>query len=169
MITVNQLRNPNPNYLQTWELGTDNTEGWTVFSYRIDTGIPLFHLPKPILINLMNISPQVKNHSQGLKVNRKVNHLIPPYKQTTPQEQKRFEKSRQLPIVPILQPTPEQLLQQNIEKIRQVVKPKPRTKSSTKSKTTTTQQPTTKPKRSKEDLKKQKEEMLDWLNNVKIQ
>ena len=71
----------------------------------------------------MNISPQVKNHSQGLKVNRKVNHLIPPYKQTTPQEQKRFEKSRQLPIVPILQPTPEQLLQQNIEKIRQVVKP----------------------------------------------
>ena len=117
----------------------------------------------------MNISPQVKNHSQGLKVNRKVNHLIPPYKQTTPQEQKRFEKSRQLPIVPILQPTPEQLLQQNIEKIRQVVKPKPRTKSSTQSKTTTTQQPTTKPKRSKEDLKKQKEEMLDWLNNVKIQ
>ena len=117
----------------------------------------------------MNISPQVKNHSQGLKVNRKVNHLIPPYNQTTPQEQQRFEKSRQLPIVPILQPTPEQLLQQNIEKIRQVVKPKPRTKSSTKSKTSTTQQPTTKPKRSKEDLKKQKEEMLDWLNNVKIQ
>ena len=117
----------------------------------------------------MNISPQVKNHSQGLKVNRKVNHLIPPYKQTTPQEQQRFEKSRQLPIVPILQPTPEQLLQQNIEKIRQVVKPKPITKSSTQSKTTTTQQPTTKPKRSKEDLKKQKEEMLDWLNNVKIQ
>jgi len=117
----------------------------------------------------MNISPQVKNHSEGLKVTRKVNHLVPPYKQTTPQEQQRFEKSRQLPIVPILQPTPEQLLQQNIEKIRQVVKPKPRTKSSTKSKTTTTQQPTTKPKRSKEDLKKQKEEMLDWLNNVKIQ
>jgi len=117
----------------------------------------------------MNISPQVKNHSQGLKVNRKVNHLIPPYKQTTPQEQQRFQKSRQLPVVPILQPTPEQLLQQNIEKIRQVVKPKPKTKSSTQSKTTTTQQPTTKPKRSKEDLKKQKEEMLDWLNNVKIQ
>ena len=117
----------------------------------------------------MNISPQVKNHSEGLKVTRRENHLIPPYKQTTPQEQKRFQKSRQLPIVPILQPTPEQLLQQNIEKIRQVVKPKPRTKSSTQSKTSTTQQPTTKPKRSKEDLKKQKEEMLDWLNNVKIQ
>ncbi len=119
----------------------------------------------------MNISPQVKNHSEGLKVTRRVNHLIPPYKQTTPQEQKRFEKSRQLPIVPILQPTPEQLLQQNIENIKQLVKtkPNPRTKSSTKSKTSTTQQPTTKPKRSKEDLKKQKEEMLDWLNNVKIQ
>ncbi len=114
----------------------------------------------------MNISPQVKNHSQGLKVNRKVNHLIPPYNQTTPQEQQRFEKSRQLPIVPILQPTPEQLLQQNIEKIRQVVKPKPITKSSTQSKTTTTQQPTTKPKRSKEDLKKQVQKEIEWLNSL---
>ena len=116
----------------------------------------------------MNISPQEKNHSQGLKVNRKVNHLVPPYKQTTPQEQQRFEKSRQLPIVPILQPTPEQLLQQNIEKIRQVVKPKPRTKSSTQSKTSTTQQPTTKPKRSKEDLKKQVKEQVEWLNSLEI-
>ena len=116
----------------------------------------------------MNISPQVKNHSEGLKVNRRVNHLIPPYKQTTPQEQQRFEKSRQLPIVPILQPTPEQLLQQNIEKIRQVVKPKPRTKSSTKSKTSTTQQPTTKPKRSKEHLKKQVKEQVEWLNSLEI-
>ena len=116
----------------------------------------------------MNISPQVKNHSQGLKVNRKVNHLIPPYNQTTPQEQQRFEKSRQLPIVPILQPTPEQLLQQNIENIKQLVKtkPKPRTQSSTKSKTSTTQQPTTKPKRSKEDLKKQVKEQVEWLNNL---
>ena len=114
----------------------------------------------------MNISPQVKNHSEGLKLNRKVNHLIPPYKQTTPQEQERFEKSRQLPIVPILQPTPEQLLQQNIEKIRQVVKPKPITKSSTQSKTTTTQQPTTKPKRSKEDLKKQVQKEIEWLNSL---
>ena len=114
----------------------------------------------------MNISPQVKNHSQGLKVNRKVNHLVLPYKQTTPQEQQRFEKSRQLPIVPILQPTPEQLLQQNIEKIRQVVKPKPRTKSSTQSKTSTTQQPTTKPKRSKEDLKKQVQKEIEWLNSL---
>ncbi len=111
----------------------------------------------------MNISPQVKNHSQGLKVNRKVNHLIPPYKQTTPQEQKRFEKSRQLPIVPILQPTPEQLLQQNIENIKQLVKtkPKPRTKSSTQSKPT-------KPIQPKRNLKKEKEEALEWLNNLRI-
>ncbi len=117
----------------------------------------------------MNISPQVKNHSEGLKVTRRENHLIPPYKQTTPQEQERFEKSRQLPIVPILQPTPEQLLQQNIEKIRQVVKPKPRTKSSTKSITTTTQQPTTTPKRSKEDLKKQVQKEIEWLNSLKFE
>ena len=123
----------------------------------------------------MNNQPQVRNHSEGLKVNRKVNHLIPPYKQTTPQEQQRFEKSRQLPIVPmsseaalILQPTPEQLLQQNIEKISQVVKPKPRTKSSTKSKTSTTQQPTTKPKRSKEDLKEQVQKQIEWLNSLEI-
>ena len=111
----------------------------------------------------MNISPQVKNHSQGLKVNRKVNHLIPPYKKTTPQEQQRFEKSRQLPIVPILQPTPEQLLQQNIEKIRQVVKtkPKPRTKSSTKSKPN-------KPIQPKRNLKKEKEAAIQWLNNLRI-
>ena len=116
----------------------------------------------------MNISPQLKNHSEGLKVTRRVNHLIPPYKQTTPQEQQRFEKSRQLPIVPILQPTPEQLLQQNIENIKQLVKtkPKPRTKSSTKSITTTTQQPTTKPKRSKEDLKKQVQKEIEWLNSL---
>ncbi|KZR73514.1 hypothetical protein [Prochlorococcus marinus] len=39
---------------------------------------------------------------------------------------------------------------------------KPRTISSTKSK------PTTTPKRSKLELKKQKQEMLDWLNNVRI-
>ena len=48
----------------------------------------------------------------------------------------------------------------------QVGKPKPRTISSAK--TTTTQQTTTTPKRSKLELKKQKEEMLDWLNNVRI-
>ena len=50
----------------------------------------------------------------------------------------------------------------------QVSKPSPRTISSTKSKPTTTQQPTTTPKRSKLELKKQKQEMLDWLNNVRI-
>ena len=72
----------------------------------------------------MNISPQVKNHSEGLKVNRRVNHLIPPYKQTTPQEQERFEKSRQLPILPILQPTPEQLLNQRVEQHKQSVRTK---------------------------------------------
>jgi len=117
-----------------------------------------------------------KLNGNRLKVNHDTSFVVPPYRKPTPEEQQRFEKSRQLSILPmsseaalILQPTPEQLLQQNIEKIRQVVKPKPKTKSSTQSKTTTTQQPTTKPKRSKEDLKKQKEEMLDWLNNVKIQ
>ena len=116
----------------------------------------------------MNISPQEKNHSEGLKVNRKVNHLIPPYKHTTQQEQQQYEKSRQLSILPILQPFPGELVQQNIQKINQVVKPKPkpRTKSSTKSKTTTTQQPTTTPKRTKEDLKKQVQKEIEWLNSL---
>ena len=117
-----------------------------------------------------------KTNGNRLKVNHDTSFVVPPYRKPTPEEQQRFEKSRQLSILPmssdaalILQPTPEQLLQQNIQKINQVVKPKPRTKSSTKSKTSTTQQPTTTPKRSKEDLKKQVQKEIEWLNNLKFE
>ena len=120
-----------------------------------------------------------KLNGNRLKVNHDTSFVVPPYRKTTPEEQQRFEKSRQLSIVPmsseaalILQPNPGELLQQNIQNINQVVKPKPkpkpRTKSSTKSKTTTTQQPTTTPKRSKEDLKKQVKEQVEWLNSLEI-
>ena len=118
-----------------------------------------------------------KLNGNRLKVNHDTSIVVPPYRKPTPEEQQRFEKSRQLSILPmssdaalILQPTPEQLLQQNIQKINQVVKPKPnpRTKSSTQSKTTTTQQPTTKPKRSKEDLKKEVQKQIEWLSSLEI-
>ena len=136
-------------------------------SYWIDTGIP-HSIHQTNTHNLMKSTTRRKNQSEGLKVNRRENHLIPPYKQTTQQEQQRYEQSRQLSILPILQPFPGELIQQNIQKINKVVKPKPkpRTKSSTKSKTTTTQQPTTTPKRSKEDLKKQVKEQVEWLNSL---
>ena len=60
----------------------------------------------------MKSTTRTKNQSEGLKVNRRENHLIPPYKQTTQQEQQQYEVSRQLSILPILQPTPQQLPQQ---------------------------------------------------------
>lgn len=117
-----------------------------------------------------------KLNGNRLKVNHDTSFVVPPYRKPTPEEQQRFEKSRQLSIVPmsreaalILNPYPGELLQQNIQKINQVVKPKPRTKSSTKSKTTTTQQPTTTPKRSKEDLKKQVQKEIEWLNSLKFE
>ena len=101
----------------------------------------------------MKSKSQVKNKGEELKVERP-NYLIPPYRKTTPQEQKQYEQSKQLTILPILQPTPHQLIQhQQVQKPKQV-----RTKPTTK--------PTPTPKK---DLKKQKEEMLDWLNNIKIQ
>ena len=110
----------------------------------------------------MNNQPQVRNHSEGLKVNRKVNHLIPPYKQTTPQEQQRFEKSRQLSIVPILQPTPQQLLHDQQGKTpNQLIKSKPTPKKQTRTKPTPN-----KSTQHKRDIQKEKEEMLKWLNSV---
>ena len=118
-----------------------------------------------------------KTNGNRLKVNHDTSFVVPPYRKPTPEEQQRFEKSRQLSILPmssdaalILQPYPGELLQQNIQKINKVVKPKPkpRTKSSTKSITTTNQQPTTTPKRSNEDLKKQVQKEIEWLNNLRI-
>ena len=109
------------------------------------------------------------NASRQLKVQR-TNYLTPPYRKPTPQEQQRYEQSKQLSILPILQPTPQQLIQhQQVQKPKQVVKTKPTTKQTTKTKpqsNNTKPTPTTPPKK---DLKKQKEEMLYWLNNIQIQ
>ncbi len=114
-----------------------------------------------------------KTNGNRLKVNHDTSFVVPPYRKPTPEEQQRFEKSRQLSILPmsseaalILQPYPGELLQQNIQKITKAVKPKPRTKPSTKSITTTTQQPTTTPMRSKVDLKKQVQKEIEWLNSL---
>ncbi|KZR66446.1 MULTISPECIES: hypothetical protein [Prochlorococcus] len=115
----------------------------------------------------MNYQPKVTNQGKQLKVNKSTNYLMPPYRKPTTKEQQQYEQSKQLSILPILQPTPQQLIQhQQVQKPNQVVKTKPTTKQTTKTKP---QSNTTKPTPPKKDLKKQKEEMLDWLNNVKIQ
>ncbi len=118
----------------------------------------------------MTSKTKVKNQGETLKVNP-TNYLTPPYRKPTPQEQQRFEQSKQLSILPILQPTPQQLVQhQQVQKPQPVVKTKPTTKPTTNHKQGSLPlSSTTTPKKSKKDLKKQKEEMLEWLNNVKIQ
>ena len=109
---------------------------------------------------------------EQLKI-KQPNYLIPPYRKPTAEEQQRYQQSNQLSILPILQPTPQQLIQHQevqVQKPKQLVKTKPTIKPSPKHKQGTLPLSTsTTPKNSKTDLKKQKEEMLNWLNNVKIQ
>ena len=78
-------------------------------SYRFESCIP-HSIHQTNTHNLMKSTTRSMNQSEGLKVNKKVNHLLPPYNQTTQQEQQQYEKSRQLSILPILQPTPSQLI-----------------------------------------------------------
>ena len=59
----------------------------------------------------MTSKNKVKNQVEQLKV-KPTNYLTPPYRKPTPQEQQRYEQSKQLSILPILQPTPQQLPQQ---------------------------------------------------------
>ncbi|KZR70063.1 hypothetical protein PMIT1313_00709 [Prochlorococcus marinus str. MIT 1313] len=70
---------PNPLVNERWEFRTFNTEVWSLLFYYVDTAMPLFHLPKSILIHLMNYQPQVKNQGEPLKVNQTRNHLTPTY------------------------------------------------------------------------------------------
>ena len=117
----------------------------------------------------MKSKSQVKNQGEQLQVNRP-NYLIPPYRKPTPQEQQRYEQSKQLTILPILQPTPQQLLHpQQVQKPKQVVKTKTTTKPSPKQKQGTLPlSTTTTPQKSKTDLKKQVKEMKEWLDNLQI-
>ncbi len=53
---------------------------------------------------------QVKNQGEQLKVKR-TNYLTPPYTKPSEEEWRRWEQSKQLTILPPLQPTPQQLIQ----------------------------------------------------------
>ncbi len=105
----------------------------------------------------MNLFPQEQNQGKQLKVNRP-NYLTPPYRKPTAKEQQRYEQSKQLTILPVIQPTPKQLIQhQQVEKPKQMAvtkhTPKPQLNKSTQE---------------KRELQKKKEEMLKWLNSVEI-
>ncbi len=105
---------------------------------------------------------------EQLKI-KQPNYLIPPCRKPTAEEQQRYQQSNQLSILPILQPTPQQLIQHQqvqVQKPKQVVNTKPTTKQTTKTKPeTTTTKPTPTPKK---DLKKQVKEMKVWLEGVQI-
>jgi len=120
----------------------------------------------------MKSTTRSMNQSEGLKVNKKVNHLLPPYNQTTQQEQQQYEKSRQLSILPILQPTPSQLLNQRVEEHKQSVRPKPTSKPLSR---TNTKENSRKVNlggvqlqlpRDKKKLEEMKQEQIDWLNSL---
>ena len=104
---------------------------------------------------------------EQLKI-KQPNYLIPPYRKPTAEEQQRYQQSNQLSILPILQPTPQQLIQHQqvqVQKPKQV-RTKPTTKQTTNTKPqTTTTKPTPTPKK---DLKKQVKEMKEWLEGVQI-
>lgn len=107
----------------------------------------------------MKTKTQVKNQGEQLKVKR-TNYLTPPYTKPSKEKMSRWEQSKQLTILPPLQPTPKQLLQhQQVEKSKQKV----RTKATPKSKPTPN-----KSSQQKRDIQKEKKEMLEWLNSVQI-
>ena len=109
----------------------------------------------------MKTKTQVKNQGEQLKVKR-TNYLTPPYTKPSKEEMSRWEQSKQLTILPILQPTPSELLQQKkVEKSKKKVVTKPTPKQSSKP------QPN-KSTQEKRELQKKKEEMLKWLNSVQI-
>ena len=115
-------------------------------------------------VNKKNL-PQEPNQGKKLKVNRP-NYLTPPYRKPTPKEQQRYEQSKQLSILPILQLTPSELLQQqNVEKPKKKAVTKPIPKPTSKSKPTPNK--STQEKRELQK-KKKKNEMLKWLNSVQI-
>ena len=80
------------------------------------------------------LPPQLKNQGKKLKVNQPINYLIPPYSKTSTEEVKKCKDSKQLSILPVLQQTPKQLLQNlDVQKPKQV-RTKPTTKTFPKQK-----------------------------------
>ena len=86
--------------------------------------------------------------SNKLKVNRPINNI--PGAHQRPSQESRGENS--LRVIPILLPQPKQLTQEQLGPVKQRM---PSSKS-------------TKAIQPKRNLKKEKEEMLHWLNNVRI-
>ena len=84
--------------------------------------------------NLMNTNTKVKNQGEQLKVKR-TNYLTPPYTKPSEEERKRWEQSKQLTILPPLQPTPQQLIQhQQVKNPNQLAKSNPTPKNETRTK-----------------------------------
>ena len=118
----------------------------------------------------MKIKKSSTNQKEQLKVNQTTSCLMPPYQKPSKEEMNRWKESEQLSILPVLQPTPKELLQhQEVQKPKQVVKSKPMTNLSPKHKHGTLPLSTPTLKNSKKDLKKQVMEMKEWLDKVRIQ
>ena len=82
----------------------------------------------------MQTKTQLKNQGEQLKVTR-TNYLTPPYSKPSDEERRRWEQSKQLTILPPLQPTPKELLQhQQLKNPNQSITSKPKPKQQKKSK-----------------------------------
>ena len=96
------------------------------------------------------------NNTNTLKVKRPINKI--PRAHHRPSEEPRNGNS--LRVIPILMPQPQQLTQEQLGPVKQ---------RRALSKTSTPVNTQSKPSNQMRNLKKEKQEMLDWLNNVKIQ
>ena len=94
--------------------------------------------------------------SNKLKANRPINRI--PGAHQRPSEEPR--NGNGLRVIPILLPQPKQLTQEQLG---------PAMQRNPISKTSAPVRTQSKPSNQKRNLKKEKQEMLDWLNNVKIQ
>ena len=95
------------------------------------------------------------NNTNTLKVKRSINKI--PTAHQRPSEEPRNGNS--LRVIPILMPQPQQLTQEQLGPVK-----KRRSLSKT-SAPVNTQSKSSKPKR---NLKKEKEEAIEWLNNLRI-
>ncbi len=101
---------------------------------RVQVPYPTIYSTQYHIYNLMKTKSQVKNQGEELKVKR-TNYLTPPYTKPSDEERKRWEQSKQLTILPPLQPTPQQLIQhQQGMNPNQLVKSNPTPKKQTRTK-----------------------------------
>ena len=96
------------------------------------------------------------NNTNTLKVKRSINKI--PRAHHRPSEEPRNGNS--LRVIPILMPQPQQLTQEQLGPVKQ------RRALSKTSAPVNTQSKSSKPKR---NLKKEKEEAIEWLNNLKFE